>query len=49
MTKTAILKEDLLQVFFLVKLSIQEINIYSRYLYAIFIFFILKRNTSSIE
>lgn len=46
MTKTAILKEDLLQVFFLVKLSIQETNIYSRYLYAIFIFFILKRYTS---
>lgn len=49
MTKTAILKEDLLQVFFLVKLSIQEINIYSRYLYAIFMFLILKRNISSIE
>jgi hypothetical protein len=46
MTKTAILKEDLLQVFFLVKLSIQEINIYSRFLYAIFIFFIIKREIS---
>jgi hypothetical protein len=46
MTKTAILKEDLLQVFFLVKLSIQEINIYSRFLYAIFICFILKREIS---
>jgi hypothetical protein len=46
MTKTAILKEDLLQVFFLVKLSIQEINIYSRFLYTIFIFFIIKREIS---
>jgi len=36
MTKTAILKEDLLQVFFLVNLSIQGNYKYSSYLYVIF-------------